>query len=124
MRKSIRDLILAEANAAKAVVEKATTEERDLTETELNEIDTRMKKAAEMKANSEREEAFKAQMTDLSQGLGLGEKGADVDRREAKTDERRMTVGERFSTSPEYKNLLSSVPAGVFSEKARVNSNP
>jgi HK97 family phage major capsid protein len=125
MRKSIRDLILAEANASKAIVDLAEKEERDLTEAELTEIDTRMQKAAEHKSAAEREEQFRAQMTDLSQGLGLGESKEQLDvRREAKTLVERISIGERFATSPEYKALLATVPAGIFGEKARVTSSP
>lgn len=125
MRKSIRDLILAEAHAAKAVVELAEKEERDLTEAELGEIDAHMKKAAELKANAEKEEQFRAQMTDLSQGLGLGETGDDVKKRRGEKDvPGGMTLGTRFTQSPEYKALLASTPNGQFSAKMRVHSSP
>ena len=125
MRKSIRDLILAEANASKALVDLAEKEERDLTEAELNEIDTRMKKAGELKANAEREEQFHTQMKDLSQGLGLGETGEQVkERRGEKDAPGNMTLGTRFTQSAEYKALLASTPNGQFSSKTRVNSSP
>jgi HK97 family phage major capsid protein len=123
MRKSIRDAILAEANAAKAIISKAESEERDLTEAELKEIDERMSKCATMKDNSSKEDEFRKQMSDFSEGLKPGE---DADALKVRRGEgkQNISLGERFATSPEYKALLATVPNGQFSEKSRIHSSP
>jgi HK97 family phage major capsid protein len=123
MRKSIRDAILAEANAAKAIIAKAETEERDLTEAELNEINERMSKCATMKDSSAKEDEFRKQMTDFSEGLKGGEEPDGLKQRRGDTKDH-PTIGARFSTSPEYKALLNSMPNGQFSEQMRVHSAP
>jgi HK97 family phage major capsid protein len=123
MRKSIRDAILAEANAAKAFITTAEREERDLTDVERDSIDAHMKKATELRANAEKEEAFRKQMTDLSGGLGLGEDPEALkDRRGEKNRQGGKSIGSRFADSDEFKALLNQAPDGRFSEKTRVHS--
>jgi HK97 family phage major capsid protein len=123
MRPSIRSAILAESNAAKAFIDVAEREERDLTDVERDNIDKHMKSAADLLANAEKEKAFRAQMTDLSAGLGLGEEPEKVaERRGEKGRKGAESLGARFAGSQEYKSLLSSAPDSRFSEKTRVHS--
>lgn len=124
MRKSIRDAILAEANAAKAIIAKAETEERDLTEAELVEINERMGKCATMKQNAEKEEAFAKQLGDLSQGLKPDETPEQVVQRRGEGKMKSDSAGEMWLKSPEYKALLASVPNGMFGKDTRVTSAP
>lgn len=126
MRPSIKKAILAEANAAKAICETAEREERDLTDVERDQIDAHLKKATELQTNAEKEKEFRAQMTDLSKGLGIGETPDDVKDRRGETPKkgRRQSAGARFVESQEFKSLLSGVPNGHFSEKMRVQSAP
>jgi HK97 family phage major capsid protein len=126
MRKSIRDAILAETNAAKGILDVVTREERDLTDVERGTIDTHMKKAEELTGNAAREEAFRKQMTDLSGGLGLGEETQEIPPAKAagKGSTKGMSAGELFTKSNEYTSLLASVPNGSFGEKYRVQSTP
>lgn len=123
MRKSIRDAIVAESTAAKTILDTAEKEERTLTDVERDQIDTHMKKAEELCAASEKEAAFRKQMTDLG-GLGLN-KNDDTDLKpEPVQAAQKMSLGARFAGSTEYKNLINSVPNGSFGEKYRVQSNP
>lgn len=129
MRKSYRDAILVEANAAKALMEAAAREERELSDVEKDTIKEHLGKASKLEADGLAEVAFKKQMTDLSKNLGLS---AEIDANlgdvrptgtpEAK--ERRTTVGKRFTDSEAFKQMLGSVPNGSFSEKMRVQSQP
>jgi len=123
MRKSIRDAILAETNAAKGLLDLVEREERDLTDVEREKIDGHMKKAADLADNAAREDAFRKQMTDLSGGLGLGDDGPpSLGQQAAKEKGRPKSIGELFAGSKEYKALLASSPNGSFSEKQRIQS--
>ena len=129
MRKSYRDAILAEANAAKALMDAAAREERELSDVEQDTIGNHLGKAAKLEADGLAEMAFQKQMADLSANLGLG---ADTD---AATfngppangpdkKERKATVGKRFTDSDAFKAMIGGVPNGSFSEKMRVQSAP
>lgn len=123
MRKSIRDAILAETNAAKTILDTVQKEERDLTDVERSTIDAHMSKASELKSNSEREEAFRKQMVDLSDGLGLGEVAEEKAKATVRAEGKKWrSAGEMFAQSPEYKALLASTPSGSFSREQRVES--
>lgn len=124
MRKSIRDAILAETNAAKAILDVAEKEERTLTDVEKDAIDAHMSKASDLADRSEKEEAFRKQMTDLSGGLGLGDEPQSLAQEIAGEirGKRRQSIGEMFSTSPEYKALLATARGGSFSKEQRIQS--
>jgi HK97 family phage major capsid protein len=125
MRPSIKTAILAEANAAKGIIDVAEKEERDLTDVERDTIDAHMKKATELQQNAEKEKAFRSQMLDLSKGLGIGETPDELKaRRDELPRKGRKSAGHAFVDSQEYKSLLSGVPNGNFSEKMRVQSSP
>lgn len=131
MRKSTRDAILAEVTAAKSFTEAAIREDRDLTDVEQDQITAHMEKAAKIKADADKAEAFAKQFTDLTAGLGLA---VDDPERKMRVDaddpgnraERRLrkSMGRQFAESAQYKNLLKGVPNGAFSEKMRVQSDP
>jgi HK97 family phage major capsid protein len=123
MRNSIRTAILAETNAAKAILTTVETEERDLTDVERDTIDAHMNKATALANSSAREDAFRKQMTDLSGGLGLGDDDNDDTPPPGPVSKDR-TAGQMFTDSPEFKSLMSSVPHGSFGEKYRVQSSP
>ncbi|MET0415336.1 MAG: phage major capsid protein, partial [Actinoplanes sp.] len=121
--------ILAEVKTAQDITDTAIREERDLSDVEIETIDGLMKKAAEIKGRADKEAAFKAQMSDLTAGLGLAKDDPERAMQKMRTDTpaeaaKRMSIGSRFAGSAEYKSLLANVPNGKFSEKMRVQSNP
>lgn len=126
MRKSYRDAILAEANAAKSIMDTAAREDREMTDVEKDTVSQHLGKAAQIEANGIAEDAFQKQMKTLSDNLGLGQD--DDDTRPVPTGpgkkERHGSVGERFVASDAFKSMLNSVPNGSFSEKMRVQSSP
>lgn len=127
MRKSIREAILAETNAAKAILDSVEREERDLTDVEREKIDAHMSKASDLQKNAEKEKAFRDQMTDFG-SLGLGDNDAPEDipapKAAGKASTAGMSAGEMFVKSQEYTTLMGSVPHGSFGEKFRVQSSP
>jgi len=124
MRKSIRDAILAETNAAKGILDVAEKQERSLTDVEKDAIDGHMTKANDLSDRAKKEEEFRNQMLDLSGGLGEEVQSlADDMAQEKAQGTRRKSMGEVFATSPEYKLLMKTARGGVFAEKQRVNTN-
>lgn len=130
MRKALRDAMLAEVNAAKAIADTAIREERDLTDVEQGAVDTHMGKASAISASWEKEKAFQAQFKTLTAGLGPdhpdddGKPKPPVPGSPESAKHRLVSPGKAFTSSAEYKALLSGVPNGYFGEKARVQSNP
>ncbi len=128
MHKRTRDAILAEVTAAKGITELAIKEDRDLSETEQNTITAHLEKAAKIKADGEKSEAFAKQFTDLTAGLGLVKDDPDrkmrIDDGGNRADRRRKGLGRTFVDGAQYKSLLAGVPNGQFSEKMRVQSDP
>jgi HK97 family phage major capsid protein len=123
MRKSIRDAILAETNAAKGILDVAEKENRTLTDAEKDLIDGHMNKANDLSERAKKEEAFRTQMLDISGGLGEEpESLIDEVTREKAQGKRRKSMGEIFTSSPEFKALMATTPNGSFSEKQRVQS--
>lgn len=130
MRKSIREAIVREANAAQAIMDIAVKGERELTDVEHNTIETHLGKAAALETTGKKEDAHLAQMKSLTAGLGIG--GDDdtsfkeaISNAKAVTPEaaaKRLSMGEHFVESPEWAALTKSVPNGQFSEKMRVQS--
>lgn len=130
MRKSYRDAILAEVKAARAIADVATQEARDLSDVERDTINGHLAKAGEIDNKGKEEVAIAERMTALTRGLDVGvdllerqqeqPPAHSVDVRQRKGG----TVGTRFTSSPEWKALLDSVPEGRFSEKSRVHSQP
>jgi hypothetical protein len=122
MRKSYRDAILAEANAAKAIVETAERESRELSDVERTDIETRLGKAAELRKTGEAEEAFRKQMTDLSDGLGLAEPDPNTappaakDRTDLHTG--RKSIGERVITHDAWKSAQRRTERQLLREDA------
>lgn len=129
MRKAIRDAILVEVEAAKAITETVAKEDRDFTDVERGTIEGHLKKAEDLKSRAEAEEAFRKQMTDLSTGLNLtgdlptGELPGPPAAKDRPAGKGR-TVGQQWAESEQYKSLLGSVPNGQFSDRARVQSQP
>jgi hypothetical protein len=132
MRSSYRTAILNEVNAAKALAEGAEREERELTDTERGEIESRLEKAAKLKKDADAEKAFRAQMSELSDGLGLSAEPEQVAAamkngptpEGQKKQSKRRTVGEQVVNHDAWKSMLTQVPNGTFSEKMRVQSQP
>lgn len=125
MDKSTRDAILAEANAAKAIVDTAIRETREMTDVETDTVTTHLGKAASIEADFKKKEAFRKQFTDLTGGLGIAaDDEAGKHTGEGGSHSKKMSVGDRFVGSAEYKALLGGVPGGRFGEKTRVQSSP
>lgn len=129
MRKSIREAIVREANAAQAIIETAAKAERELTDVEHDTISTHLGKAAALETTGKKEDAHLAQMKSLTAGLGVGGDD-DTSMKDAVRDAKavtpeaaakRLSMGEHFIKSPEWTALAKSVPGG-FSEKMRVQS--
>lgn len=126
MDKSTRDAILAEANAAKSIMDTAEREKREMSDVEKDTIGTHLGKAAAIEGDWKKREEFRKQFTDLTGGLGL-EPDTDPDRpvgAPKPEPKNRKTVGQMFVSGNEYKSLLKNVPNGAFSEKMRVQSDP
>ena len=136
MRKALRDGIVREATAAKAIADAAIADNgRALTDVERDTIDAHMKSANDLRTQGEAEDALHAQMTSITAGLDLGAGDGDTtlrpepkaaakalkERQEAKA---KGTIGQQFVNSDEFKAMMNSVPNGRFGEKARVHSQP
>lgn len=131
MDKSTRDAILAEANAADAIMKTAEKESRELTDVERDTITEHLSKAKRIESDYGAKMAFRRQFTDLTGGLGLGEEPKDTPNGggagsgdEPQKRRAGKSVGALWTASAEYKALLAGVPNGQFSEKMRVQSAP
>lgn len=126
MDKSTRDAILAEAGAAKAIMDTVDREARELTDVEQDTITTHLGKAAKIEADFKKREEFRKQFTDLTAGIGLA---ADDPDRKMRAEEQRpsgtaKSIGQLWTSGAEYKSLMKGLPAGHISEKHRIQSSP
>lgn len=128
MDKRTRDAILAEAKAADAIMGTAEREQRELTDVERDTITEHLGKAKKLEDDFNTRKAFREQFTDITGGLGIENDAKDDDRKmrlpEGGGGKTRQTVGQLWTGSDVYKNLLSAVPNGMYGEKARVQSQP
>lgn len=136
MRTAIREAIERECKSAQDIADAAIKEGRaELKPEELDKIDGHMKKADELKTAGLKEAKLFGKMKAFTDDLGLGGDDDDDDKVRAQkkavadakaiTPEaaaRRLSIGERFVKSDEYRGLLKSVPNGLFSDKMRVQS--
>lgn len=131
MRKSIREAIVREAEAAQAIMDVAVKANRELTDVEHETIEGHLDKASTLEATGKKEDEHLAHMKSLTAGLGIGGEDDDgslkqaVGAGKAVTPEaaaKRLSMGETFVKSPEWAALTKSVPNGQFSEKMRVQS--
>ncbi len=130
MRTSTRNNILAEVKAARAIADAAVKAERDLTDVERTTIEEHLTKATTLEEAAKAEDALHAKMQRLTTDLGLNDATKDVIdpvglvKTKPEDVARKMTIGQTFAESAEYKALVAGVPNGQFSEKMRVQSAP
>jgi HK97 family phage major capsid protein len=128
MRKAIRDAILREVKAARAIADAAVKESRELSEEELGKVNTHMAKAQELEKSGQAEDGALAEISRMTGELGLGGgegEGGDGPQPPKPTGgTKRRSVGQNFIESTEFKALLGTAPSGKFSEKMRVQSAP
>jgi len=128
MRKSIRELILAEVKAAQVINEKVIAEDREHTDVEKDTITEHLAKATALEQRAKTEAEFGQQFKALSAGIGLAaddERPAGINPQDTPNAvAKRMSASARFTGSEQYKALLGSTPNGRFGEKARVNMSP
>jgi HK97 family phage major capsid protein len=125
MKTSTREAILAALKAARDIADNAEGAGRDLTDDERGQVSAHLQKASALKQTADDDAALRAQLGSLTDGIGMveagGSKRSPDDFRPVK---RGRTIGADFVASTEYRGLMSSVPDGRFSEKARVQSQP
>lgn len=134
MRKSLRDAIKAEVLAARAITEAAIKDDRDLTDVEREQCEKHFAAAEKLTETGEAEDKIHAKMATLTDGLkvgadddtpvGITAPGQTPPTPAAAAAKARLSVGQEFVASAEYKALLASYPAGMPSEKMRVQSQP
>lgn len=131
MRKSLRDAIVREADAARTIMDTAVKAERELTDVERDTINTHLGKAATLEASGKSEDEQMARMKALTEGLGIGgqddepEKVAALRGAKAVSPElaaKQLTIGEQFVKSGEWSALSKSFPGGQASENMRIQS--
>jgi HK97 family phage major capsid protein len=111
---------------AQAIATKADDEKRDFTDTERTEVAALINESGTIKTE------LKTAKADAKVRQQLADLGGDIDADEA--DAKRLaptarhtvgkSLGQTFTDSAEYKNLLSSAPGGSFSKEHRVQTRP
>lgn len=134
MRKSLRDGIRAALAAGKAITDTAISEDRDLTDVERETIEGHIKKAEELQKSGEDEDKLHARMSQLTDGLKIGADddtpagilpaGSKAPTPAVAGAKARLSIGQQYVESAEYKSLLAQYPAGQISEKMRVQGQP
>ncbi|KEF04625.1 MULTISPECIES: phage major capsid protein [Streptomyces] len=114
---------------ARAIAKKAEDEDRDFTPEEAGQLREHMAKATEAKAAIEKakgNDELRKTLADLGDDIALNAKTDDDGRRRTASGfdlpDRRKSIGQQFTDSPEYKALLAQAPSGQFGQKQRVQS--
>lgn len=129
MQQSLKDAIATELVAAEAIVNKAQSENRDVTGEERAEVDRRFEAAKTLRQRGIDQDAMRKQLAELGDNGDSVEPLADgVDeqldvQRNGKARYRRGRLGKAFVESPQWKSVLDSAPGG-FSNNVRVHSQP
>lgn len=114
--------------AAQAIAAKADDEGRDFDETERTQVTEHMTKAKDAKAALEKAKgdgAMRQALADLGEGIAVNDAP-----REKQTPaglivpDGKVSLGEHFTKSAEYQELIASAPNGVFGKEHRVQSRP
>ena len=129
MRTSYKTAIVAEVTKARDIAAKAEQENREFTDVEQDAMQKHLAKAEELKAKGAEEAAMRKRMEDLTGGIGIEIGGAtdglpDLGKAAPKDVAEKMSIGERFAKSAEFKDMMKAAPDGRFSEKMRVQGAP
>ncbi|WP_432051259.1 phage major capsid protein [Streptomyces xiamenensis] len=122
--------IKAALQAARDIAAKAEADgDRDFTDAERAEMQAKMTEASDLKGRLEGARAdakMRAAIADLGDGIGIVEENEKAARRTPSglivPDGK--SLGQHFTGSQEYKDLLASAPNGVFGKDHRVQSRP
>lgn len=113
---------------AKSIAEAAENDgDRDFTADERAQITAKMTEAKSLKGKLDEargDAATRKAITDLGDGIGLNEPRQRQTPSGLIVPEGGKSLGELYTSAPEYKAMLSSAPSGNFGEKQRVQSNP
>jgi HK97 family phage major capsid protein len=111
-------------NSARAIAERAESENRPFTEAEQAEFTAHFEKARDVKRTLTGFMERKGQLADLASNLGYPDEPVVIDERQvtkSSKDNRRYGLGEEFTSSEEYRELIK-YNGGHFSEKTNVQS--
>ncbi|ONK09442.1 phage major capsid protein [Streptomyces sp. MP131-18] len=122
--------VKAALGAARDIADRAEEDgDRDFTDAERAEIQAKMNEAAELKKKLDQakaDEKMRSAIADLGDGVGLiekNEKGAQRTPSGLIVPDGK-SLGQHFTSSKEYRELLASAPNGVFGKDHRVQSRP
>lgn len=121
---TLLERIKAALGAAQAIAAKCDDENRDFTDTERAEVTAKMTEAGNLKTE------LKTVKADAKTRQTLADLGADLDdddKAKANVPAARRSgksLGDTFTGSPEYKDLLASANGGSFSKEHRVQTRP
>lgn len=125
---SAAEEMAAHLKAARDIADGADKAGRDYTDeerTQLTELLGMAKDAKDRAAKAKGDAAIKSAIADLGDGIGVSEKSGE--RRTPSgliVPSGRKSIGEHYTASNEYQQLLDSVPGGQFTKQHRVNSRP
>jgi HK97 family phage major capsid protein len=116
-----------------ALAKKAEDEGRDFTDAERAEVTAGMEKAGEVKKRLVAAKADKQLMDTVSQfgdDIGLVDKDAEAKNRRDQVGQDgisrlgRKSLGQHYTDSQAFKDLLGTVPGGYFTKEHRVQTRP
>ncbi|MFC5992943.1 phage major capsid protein [Pseudonocardia hispaniensis] len=124
----------AHLKAAQAIAAAAEKDgDRDLTDAERGQVQEHFAKAKAAKdalSAAKADEQTKAAIRELGDGIGLDESGSATERGEKAArsglivPDQRKSIGEYFTESRQYADLLATAPNGQFAKDMRVQSYP
>ena len=127
----LSDQLKAALLEIRALTEKADSEDRDLNDEERGAVTTAFAKAEEVKKKLETAKSdakIRAAVRDLGTGFDFEPDNGGTKARVTPTGlivpDGRKSLGQLYTESAEYKELLGSVPGGQFSKQHRVSSRP
>lgn len=113
---------------AKDIATGAETEDRDFTDGERTEIQAKMSEAANLKKDLDKAKAdakVRQTLSELGDGVEVNEKAGE---KRSPSGLHVVTggksLGEHYTESDEYRQMMSSVPGGRFGKQHRVSSRP
>jgi HK97 family phage major capsid protein len=118
--KALKEKAEAKSKSAREVAEKALAEDRDMTD---DEKDVYVKSMAELKETLEAVQTVKADEQVLADAKAFGD-SIGIPKDGGALQPVRKSLGELFTQSPEFKNLLKSFPDGRIPSGTKVQSAP
>jgi HK97 family phage major capsid protein len=110
---------------ANAIATRADDESRDFTDTERTEVAALINESGTIKTELKKAKAdAKVRQTLADLGGDLDDDNAKSNRQVPNARRSGKSLGDTFTNSAEFKNLLDSVPGGHFSKDHRVQTRP